>query len=350
MGVARKFQKSDVPRSRGERARLKVIQGREVGAVYILTGDSVSIGRGEENDVVLMDLKASRNHAQLMASESGTWAIKDLGSSNGILIRGRPLREGFLRTGDVITIGETVLEFFTTEVGTSLLMAPPKSADRLNTERAQLEAQKAKVRALGGLQGPAAPPSEPLSRGSPFSPSAGQPSSSSATPQNPVRLMLYLVVGAVGIWTFMGDPPADPKKKDKDGKDAVSKDEERNMAEYLPQLDNMEIQRTNEQFFREGFREYREGNYLRAKQSFETVLQMSPAHPMARLYLNKSNQEIETAVTSYLSIAAKQIESGKLKQAKGNLQAVKRLLYRDQSNPAYITAEEELKKVEKLLK
>ncbi len=348
MGAARKYQKSEVPRQKAESARLKVVQGKEVGAVYVLTGNSVTIGRGEDNDVILLDLKASRRHAVMTLSQAGTWGIQDQGSANGILIRGRPVRESFLRAGDVLTIGETTLEFFTPDVGTRLLVAPPKDASKISEEQANFEAQRAKIRALAGLKGPAAAPpslsSQPLNR----DPLPGNGAASAGKAPGSNRVLVYGVFLAVTAWFLLGEESSPPKKPNPNPSappSAVS-----NLAQYLPQSNGSELGKASEQFFKAGFREFRERNYLRAKQNFETVLQMEPDHPMARLYLSNCDQEIEAAVKGYLSNAAKQIESGKLKQAKGNLEAVKRLLYRDQTNPAFQEANDQLEKVEKLLK
>ena len=57
MPNAVKHRQTKVPKQPGEMARLKVVQGPDKGVVFVVTGNRVSIGRGEENDVMFMDLK-----------------------------------------------------------------------------------------------------------------------------------------------------------------------------------------------------------------------------------------------------------------------------------------------------
>ena len=80
----------------------------------------------EETDVVISDLKASRVHAELLGSQVG-WAVQDKGSANGILHNGKTVRNAVLKSNDTIGIGETILEFITSEVGTMILTAPPRN-------------------------------------------------------------------------------------------------------------------------------------------------------------------------------------------------------------------------------
>lgn len=69
------------------------------------------IGRSRECDVVLDDSSISRRHAEIRPSPGG-WTIADLGSTNGLRVRGRRV-EGIeqLRPGDRIELGSTVIVF-----------------------------------------------------------------------------------------------------------------------------------------------------------------------------------------------------------------------------------------------
>ncbi|MCB1056095.1 MAG: FHA domain-containing protein [Acidobacteria bacterium] len=83
------------------------IDGVEVH--FPLTGERLKIGRGGDNDVVLSDFSVSRAHA-LVFREQDAWAVRDLGSTNGIRLNGAPVEEARLSDGDVITIGAFELE------------------------------------------------------------------------------------------------------------------------------------------------------------------------------------------------------------------------------------------------
>lgn len=70
-----------------------------------------TLGRDGICEVVLDDLKASRQHARIQLDENGDYLIEDLGSKNGTLINGQPLRRHRLIPGDRIEIGTTLLIF-----------------------------------------------------------------------------------------------------------------------------------------------------------------------------------------------------------------------------------------------
>ena len=102
--------------------------------VVLLTGSSVTIGRGEGNGVVLEhDSQVSSLHAVLQAYGSG-WAIRDLGSTNGTTVAGeRLLTERALRHGDTIQIGQTRLTYrgpATTAAPTTAPRRPPELTRR----------------------------------------------------------------------------------------------------------------------------------------------------------------------------------------------------------------------------
>lgn len=72
--------------------------------VVAKTSDTISIGRGQENDIVLRDLLASRTHARLTPGGNG-YSVTDLNSRNGTFINGQRISQGVLREGDLLAIG-----------------------------------------------------------------------------------------------------------------------------------------------------------------------------------------------------------------------------------------------------
>jgi hypothetical protein len=76
----------------------------------VVTGDPFVIGRSRECDLVLDDPNVSRRHAELRR-EDGGWAVRDLGSTNGIKLNGQRSRGGRLNPGDEITLGLSRLTF-----------------------------------------------------------------------------------------------------------------------------------------------------------------------------------------------------------------------------------------------
>jgi adenylate cyclase len=75
------------------------------------------IGRGSENNLVLPDGLASREHAMIRRNASGFCILTDLGSRNGTRLNGRPITAPTqLNDGDIIQIGEHRMTFNQDEV------------------------------------------------------------------------------------------------------------------------------------------------------------------------------------------------------------------------------------------
>lgn len=78
---------------------------------YAIRTNRAVVGRGTSCDVMLADLNASRNHAELRLEPQGFWSITDLGSMNGTFLNGQPITSVVLSDGDRITVGITSLIF-----------------------------------------------------------------------------------------------------------------------------------------------------------------------------------------------------------------------------------------------
>jgi tetratricopeptide (TPR) repeat protein len=90
--------------------RLVVREGGRVVQEVELRGD-LGIGRAEDNNLQLMDPKASRHHARLH-TEGEILVLTDLGSANGTRVNGIEVTEPHpLEHGDRITIGDTELTY-----------------------------------------------------------------------------------------------------------------------------------------------------------------------------------------------------------------------------------------------
>jgi hypothetical protein len=90
-------------------ATLSVTGGSGKGATYLL-GPLASLGRAEDNDVVVDDQLVSRHHA-VIKQEAGRFVIADLGSTNGTFVDGRRTQERILTGGDGIEMGGTTFLF-----------------------------------------------------------------------------------------------------------------------------------------------------------------------------------------------------------------------------------------------
>lgn len=81
------------------------------GETYSLEGRGPwSVGRSDDNDVVVKDPNVSRKHAKLFRSENG-FVVEDLGSTNGTLLGGAPIDRERIEDGDELTFGQVTAQF-----------------------------------------------------------------------------------------------------------------------------------------------------------------------------------------------------------------------------------------------
>ncbi|MGO9907931.1 MAG: FHA domain-containing protein [Solirubrobacteraceae bacterium] len=107
--------------------RLEVVAGKAVG-MSILVEEELLIGRHAEGAGRLgEDEEMSRSHARVSVDSSGSFAIEDLGSTNGTFVNGlRISTPQTLREGDTIEIGGTAL--VVREVPSPVSEQPDRSA------------------------------------------------------------------------------------------------------------------------------------------------------------------------------------------------------------------------------
>jgi len=77
---------------------------------YELVKSESTLGRGSDCEVQVNDELASRKHA-VIYYRGGNYEIEDLGSSNGTFVNNKKVTSGPILNGDLITIGDTVLQF-----------------------------------------------------------------------------------------------------------------------------------------------------------------------------------------------------------------------------------------------
>jgi putative ABC transport system ATP-binding protein len=105
---------------------------------FNLKPGTYSLGRSDENDLLIKDQNVSRNHARIIFNPDGTLVIEDLKSTNGVLVNETRIKDkGNVNEGDVIKLGETTIGVKSptetedetiigdsTETGTVVMQAP----------------------------------------------------------------------------------------------------------------------------------------------------------------------------------------------------------------------------------
>jgi diguanylate cyclase (GGDEF)-like protein len=107
---------------------LVVISGNEMGA-RVRVEKNVLIGRDPSADLVLTDAGVSWQHARL-EDRGDSWALVDLGSTNGTAVNGKKSAECVLARNDKLVFGRTVVRF---EVQDALEQAYDEQVERMLT-------------------------------------------------------------------------------------------------------------------------------------------------------------------------------------------------------------------------
>lgn len=107
-GVADRTMVFEGPMVRSPPATIREIRRDGQEREIALDGTLLTIGRADDNGLVLDDARVSRHHARLRARH-GVLVLTDLGSRNGVRVNGETVVEVVLGVGDRIQIGDTVL-------------------------------------------------------------------------------------------------------------------------------------------------------------------------------------------------------------------------------------------------
>jgi len=73
------------------------------------------IGRAETADMRVESVEVSREHAEIV-ERNGMWLVRDLGSTNGTQVNGKPIKETLLSDGDILKVAQTELTFIASPV------------------------------------------------------------------------------------------------------------------------------------------------------------------------------------------------------------------------------------------
>lgn len=80
-------------------------------AEFAIAVQTLTVGRGPDNDIVIDNLAVSTHHAKV-APELDHYIVEDLQSANGTFVNGQTVQRRILRDGDRITVGKHTLVFF----------------------------------------------------------------------------------------------------------------------------------------------------------------------------------------------------------------------------------------------
>ncbi len=83
-----------------------------------LDKERMTIGRKDDNDIVINNLAVSSHHAAIITIMNDSF-IEDLDSTNGMLVNGEAVKKRFLQNNDLVEIGKYKLKYINDHVSTT---------------------------------------------------------------------------------------------------------------------------------------------------------------------------------------------------------------------------------------
>ena len=117
-----------------------------------LTKERTTIGRKPHNDIQIDNLAVSGEHAVIVTILNDSF-LEDLGSTNGTVVNGNPIKKHFLQNNDVIELGKYKLKF----VGEPAAALGAEKADFEKTMVLRPAAMKAAAEHAKAMSGGGAP-------------------------------------------------------------------------------------------------------------------------------------------------------------------------------------------------
>lgn len=139
--------------------KLTIEQGKGRGQTFEFDADEITIGRTDENDVVLYEGGVSRQHAKI-AFDGQHFSVSDMESANGTTLNGSKIASEVLEDGDQIGIGAVVFRFeAAAPVGGATRIVSIEQAEKQAAAKAAKGSRPSGVGTAGAAK--AAPPSNP---------------------------------------------------------------------------------------------------------------------------------------------------------------------------------------------
>ena len=306
--------------------KLTVVKGPHLGQVFQLNKDVITLGRGPENTVVLMnDPQVSRNHAQISVIDNDL-EIVNLSQKNSILAEGANVQKWKIVNFSTFMIGDSELSV-EYDLGQAVISIPtrqPAEVVPLKT-KVKVVPPKAKAGPPQSIQprpqsNAPAVRSQQVSRPMPnlqnrnftqqipapnqnldYQPQPKEEVKNDSLIANPnFKIFLILIILVASAYSVLSTPNkksqakkiASTLKYEDEVNNQMNSKKEKELEEDREYLRKQKLSpqslRVNENFVR-GMRDFQLGKYVRAQQFFQLVLNLDPDHPLAKrhLYLSK---------------------------------------------------------------
>lgn len=299
---------------------VKILEGPHKGESFVISKDSFSIGRGPDNDIILVnDPKLSRNHIKVIYGDF-TLQIENLSARNPIFYKNNFETKIDLKPNESLKIGSSEMEFSwvsnktVVHQETQVKESPPIDS-KLDVSKQAVSYKNSSGQIIKENIPQVLYPALNVENSTSLNanvanPSTIQPYNSNSKNANKKRSgrgnqkleLKLLIIGGVAILLIVLIFSSSGEKKVR--KPTPLKDTSQINSELLKSSDKIQqhkqekhlledgrfdrIYESAQSYYIKGFRDYRNGQYLRAIQAFQAALSFDPNHVLARKYLHQS--------------------------------------------------------------
>ena len=248
--------------------KLNIIEGPHKGSSFKVVSNQLTIGRSQTNDIVLKnDTQVSRNHIKIFLYKSQIW-IQKMSKQNSVYVDDHRIESQILFNGNVIRIGQTKIQFV------------------LEMRGAQETPQ--------GKSDTTVPPVE-----------------------EKTSFLRPLLIGIVILVLVASGFLSNTDKSKKTAKNKLPTiNTENNIQENLSYLEKKITEKVTqrkinnlnsinfqlaEQNYIRGFREYRQGSFKKALESFQGCLSVDSKHKLCKTYYKMTKRKIDQLIQYYMT-------------------------------------------------
>ena len=309
----------------GMQYEIKIQRGPLAGQSFKYEKAIVEIGRGNDNDLILSnDIRASRKHAEIHWN-GHELRIVNISSKSFLAVNGSRVESAVLEPGSMVLIGETE---FRIDFHIEKEEAPPQEdlvepKTKVNFEPEPVIVQMPVLQQThsqplqpsmapmnSGIMAGAASPypnygtNIPGNMGRPGPRPSGRRQIKSGRNPKTTFYAIVVVLGLAFVWLMTSEPT---KKKELTFRSAeqiekdieTSREDLKEFQARREKLDNVQYRRAQENYIR-GFRDYKQGNYGRARESFQVVLNLDPDNELAKRYYQLAKIKFDEMVKFHM--------------------------------------------------
>ncbi|NUN04442.1 MAG: FHA domain-containing protein [Bdellovibrio sp.] len=346
---------------------IEVTKGPHAGLKMSFNKAAISLGRGPENDVVLSnDPRASRHHAEIKMRGASEFVIVNLSAKNFILLNGQSVQTELLSDDSVIQIGDTEIRV---KIETPVVApAKPAPAFPLQQHQSQPSPVAPNHRPMTAqnplpqqpvIQQQAPLPQMPNSALPPTMQQPGMPAYQApqfkAVPSpglSPLQNPKVRFYGIIAILVLVGGylmTASKPVVKDPNAirTSAMSMQDVANAEKRSQELltlkrekyDSVQYRRAQENFIK-GFRDYQQGQYARAREAFQVVLNLDPDNELAKRYYHLSKIKFDELVKFNMIQGNRYREKKNWRMCQSNYTNVMTMLQYRKDDPSFKEAKQ----------